>query len=65
MPALVFAVICVDRIPPQRFVTCATPLIGRDARIKLTDLPDDGSGIFLREGMDNWMDRILLICPSG
>jgi hypothetical protein len=37
------------------------PLIGRDARIKLTDLPDDGSEIFLREGMD----RLLVICPSG
>ena len=37
------------------------PLIGRDGRIKLTDLPDDESGIFLREGLD----RFLLICPSG
>jgi hypothetical protein len=55
------AVSRVHRIPPQRFVTCATPLIGRDARIDITDLPDDGSGIFLREGMD----RILVICPSG
>ena len=41
------------------------PLIGRDARIDIIDLPDDGSGIFLREGMDNWMVRILVICPSG
>jgi hypothetical protein len=37
------------------------PLIGRDARIEITDLPDDGSEIFLREGMD----RLLVICPSG
>jgi hypothetical protein len=37
------------------------PLIGRDARIWATDLPDDGSGIFLREGVD----RVLVICPSG
>ena len=45
----------------RAFVTCATPLVGRDGRIEITDLPDDGSGIFLREGMD----RLLAICPSG
>ena len=28
------------------------PLIGRDARIKPTDLPDEGSGIFLCRGLD-------------
>jgi len=37
------------------------PLVGRDGRIWITDLPDDGSGIFLRKGMD----RVLVICPSG
>ena len=48
--------------PAATFVTCATPLlIGRDARIDITDLPDDGSGIFLREGMD----RVLMIWPPG
>jgi len=36
------------------------PLTGRDARIEATDLPDDGSGIFLREGLDS----VLVICPS-
>jgi hypothetical protein len=30
------------------------PLIGRDARIDITDLPDGGSGIFSREGMDRF-----------
>jgi hypothetical protein len=38
-----------------------SPLIGRDARIEITDLPDDGSEIFSRGGMD----RFLVICPSG
>jgi len=37
------------------------PLIGRDGRIDITDLPDGGSGIFLHEGLD----MVLVICPSG
>jgi hypothetical protein len=38
-----------------------SPLIGRDARIEITDLPDDGSEIFFGGGVD----RVLVICPTG
>jgi hypothetical protein len=51
----------VHRIPPRVRDVRNAPLVGRDGRIEITDLPDDGSGIFLREGMD----RLLVICPSG
>jgi len=56
------AVISVHRIPPQRVVTCATPLLsGETGQADISDLPDALSGIFLREGMD----RLLVICPPG
>jgi hypothetical protein len=55
------AVSRVHRIPPRVRDVRNAPLVGRDVRIEITDLPDDGSGIFLREGMD----RLLVICPSG
>jgi hypothetical protein len=55
--------------PPHPAATCRdvrnAPLFGQDAGIDTTDLPDDGSGIFLREGMDRLMGRLLVICPSG
>jgi hypothetical protein len=56
-----FAVIRVHRIPPRVRDVRNAPLVGRDGRIEITDLPDDGSGIFLCEGMD----RLLAICPTG
>jgi hypothetical protein len=42
----------VHRIPPQRFVTCATSLLQQqDAPREATDLPDGASGIFVAEGV--------------
>jgi len=42
----------VHRIPPQRFVTCATPLLQQqDAQRRATDLPDGASEIFARQGL--------------
>jgi len=46
----------------RTFVTIATrPSSAVDARIQITDLPDEASAIFLCEGLD----RLLVICPSG
>ena len=52
-PAIPCAPDAVASIASHRaFVTCATPLVGRDGQISKGDLPDVLSEIFLREGLD-------------
>ena len=50
--------------PPLPAPTSATmayaPLAGQDGGSRKSDLPDENSGIFLRQGLD----RLLVICPS-
>ena len=47
--------------PCPSFATMANaPLVGQDGGSFRFDLPDEASGIFLREGLD----RLLVICPS-
>src|SRR6188768_4541209 len=41
----------------RAFVTCATPLVGRDGQISKGDLPDVLSEIFLRRGLDTISDN--------
>jgi hypothetical protein len=61
MATLVFMTFASTATCPSFVTTAYAPLVGQDGGSRKSDLPDGGSGIFLREGLD----RLLVICPSG